>query len=197
MSVFRNMNAYKAITAFTILVILSSAGCTKKYENESAKHFASAKELLAKPVINSEDLRTIEYHLVKVDSRSPSYKEARKLLPQVQAKISNIDKNKAELAMNVLQEKLKARKESSPQKRTEYAKQYENDYERIQVGAKAKSTGKGNRTLNIYLKYDFDDLVRKRSLYYIQNQWMELGFTKVVFFDRYGSSWEKQIPLSD
>lgn len=171
------------------LVTVNITGCAKQYEVDSSKHLDNAKNLLSSQAVTDENLRLAEFHLIKVDSRSGSYIEAQKILPEVKAKIKAIDGNKKELKTKAVE----ARKNTTPQMRINYARQYKTDYDRIQVGATAQATGKGNRTLNIHLKYYFDDLVQKNSISYIHNQWAELGFAKVVFYDKTGGSWEKEI----
>lgn len=80
---------------------------------------------------------------------------------------------------------------ATQQERIKYAKKYVTYYERIEVGATAKTSGKEGRTLKIRLKYRLDDFVVSVAMRYI-NEWKNLGFSRVIVSDA-DKSWSYDI----
>jgi len=80
---------------------------------------------------------------------------------------------------------------ASLKERKKYTKAYVTDYDRIQVGATAHTSGKEGKTLNIDLKYLLDEFVVSVAKRYLP-EWKNLGFDEVKVCDEY-KCWEQKI----
>ena len=183
MSVIRYTYACKITIAITSLVLVCTTGCTKQYEYDSAKHLKNAKELLARPSITNEDWRTIEYHLVKVDKRSTSYKDAQKFLPEIQAKVNqlNNDKKELEAADNVV---IKLTKE---QLTNIYSDKWLNQY---RTATQISFIGKNKSIMKVMVNFQHDQAVKVIHDYSLIEAAKNAGIKRIEFHDWSGFSKE-------
>lgn len=184
------MHTYRIIIIITIVITFCSAGCTKQYETDSAKHLKKAKEILANASITSEDWRTAEYYLYKVDNRSSSYKEAKNILPEVRAKVNDLNNNKELEAQNKQTKKTSFAAGVTPSQRVEFAQTYENVLLSKGMDATVTARGKNKTTLKIT-----HVLINRAIAYQMINDtnntfvWSRAGFTTILFADGYGGEW--------